>query len=180
MGRQGSRRRGLRRARRGHPRRATPQPRRAAPPLNYDLNGFRSLTFSTARRLPAELATPARDAFVAANPAWGDPATWVAIRRASGPVTDYYLLAALDQRRDASGAIVGAPPTSASTCRARTFGIAAAVTLICLVLGFPLAYLLATLPPTLGKLLIILVLLPFWTSLLVRTRPGSCCCRTRA
>ena len=36
-------------------------------------------------------------------------------------------------------------------------------------LGYPVAYLLATLPVRTGNLLLILVLLPFWTSLLVRT-----------
>src|SRR5262249_51925268 len=38
-----------------------------------------------------------------------------------------------------------------------------------LLLGFPLAYLLAQLPPRTSNLLMILVLVPFWTSLLVRT-----------
>src|SRR5262249_39795915 len=43
------------------------------------------------------------------------------------------------------------------------------VTLATLLLGFPLAYLLAQLPPRTSNLLMILVLVPFWTSLLVRT-----------
>ena len=45
----------------------------------------------------------------------------------------------------------------------------AAVTLITLVLGFPLAWLLAYVPGPLAARLIMLVLLPFWTSILVRT-----------
>ncbi len=63
------------------------------------------------------------------------------------------------------------PPDQAiyRTIFARTFGIAAAVTLITLVLGFPLAWLLASLPGPLAPRLILLVLLPFWTSILVRT-----------
>jgi putative spermidine/putrescine transport system permease protein len=51
----------------------------------------------------------------------------------------------------------------------RTLWIAGTVTLLCLVLGFPVAYLLAQLPVRISNLLMILVLLPFWTSLLVRT-----------
>jgi putative spermidine/putrescine transport system permease protein len=43
------------------------------------------------------------------------------------------------------------------------------VTLLCVLLGYPLSYLLATLPQRISNLLIIMVLLPFWTSLLVRT-----------
>jgi ABC-type spermidine/putrescine transport system permease subunit I len=51
----------------------------------------------------------------------------------------------------------------------RTFWISMLVTLTTLVLGFPVAYLLASLPTKTSNLLMILVLLPFWTSLLVRT-----------
>ncbi len=50
-----------------------------------------------------------------------------------------------------------------------TLVIAACVSLVCLLLGYPLAYFLASTPapwPTIG---IIFVLLPFWTSILVRT-----------
>ncbi|MEO1018392.1 MAG: ABC transporter permease, partial [Pseudomonadota bacterium] len=43
------------------------------------------------------------------------------------------------------------------------------ITLMTLLLGYPVAYLLATLPMRTSNLLMILVLLPFWTSLLVRT-----------
>ena len=52
---------------------------------------------------------------------------------------------------------------------ARTFTISFGVTALCLILGFPVAYLLATLPAGRSNLLMIFVLLPFWTSLLVRT-----------
>ena len=51
----------------------------------------------------------------------------------------------------------------------RTFWIGFVVTAFCLLLGYPLAYKLASLPTGIGNLLMILVLLPFWTSLLVRT-----------
>ena len=46
---------------------------------------------------------------MALDPNWGERETWAAIRRAAGPITDFYLLAALDLRRDADGAIVGVP-----------------------------------------------------------------------
>ena len=51
----------------------------------------------------------------------------------------------------------------------RTLQISFLVTLFCLTLGYPIAYLLATLPVRTSNLLLILVLLPFWTSILVRT-----------
>ncbi len=144
----------------------------AATRLNYDINGFRSLMFSTARRLPAEINPgDARDTLVVLDAKWGDRETWAAIRRAGGPVTDFYLLAAVDLRRDADGAIVGAPADQAVFVKVlvRTFWISGVVTLICLALGYPLAYLLASLPARAANIMLIFVLLPFWTSLLVRT-----------
>ncbi|MGH7418585.1 MAG: ABC transporter permease, partial [Candidatus Rokuibacteriota bacterium] len=51
----------------------------------------------------------------------------------------------------------------------RTFRTSALVTLVCLALGYPLAYLLATLRPRVARLLMIVVVLPFFTSIIVRT-----------
>ncbi|RMH08708.1 MAG: ABC transporter permease [Nitrospirae bacterium] len=51
----------------------------------------------------------------------------------------------------------------------RSVGLAVATTLICVVLGFPLAYLMARSSPRVQYLLICLVLIPFWTNFLVRT-----------
>jgi putative spermidine/putrescine transport system permease protein len=143
----------------------------AATRLNYDLNGFRSLMFSTARRLPAEPSTLARDALVALDPKWGERETWAVIRRAGGPLTDFYLLAAVDLRHDADGAVVRVPQDQAVFVNVlgRTFWMSGMVTLVCLLLGFPLAYLAASLPARSANLLLLFVLLPFWTSLLVRT-----------
>ena len=50
-----------------------------------------------------------------------------------------------------------------------TLRISLITTLAALLLGYPVAYLLARLPPARANLLLILVLLPFWTSILVRT-----------
>ena len=50
----------------------------------------------------------------------------------------------------------------------RTFWMSLVITVCCLLLAYPLAYLLATLPERSANLLMILVLLPFWTSVLVR------------
>jgi putative spermidine/putrescine transport system permease protein len=82
-----------------------------------------------------------------------------------------FLLAAVDLRREATGAIVNVPHDEAIFLRVlgRTFAIAAGVTLFCLLLGYPLAYVLANAPTRIANLLLLFVLLPFWTSLLVRT-----------
>lgn len=52
----------------------------------------------------------------------------------------------------------------------------AVITVICLLLAYPLAYLLANLPTRKSNLLMILVLLPFWTSIWYVSPPGSSCC----
>ena len=144
----------------------------AAKRLNYAQNGFRTILASTARNLKAAPAPgTAKETLSKINPAWGERATWAAIRGASGPVTSFYLLAALDLTRNVDGAVVAAPADQAiyRDVFVRTFTISLGVTVLCLILGFPVAYLLATLPPGRSNLLMIFVLLPFWTSLLVRT-----------
>ena len=50
-----------------------------------------------------------------------------------------------------------------------TFKVSALVTLVCLALGYPLAYVLATRRPRTAQLLMIIVVLPFFTSIIVRT-----------
>ena len=52
---------------------------------------------------------------------------------------------------------------------AATFKVSAVVTIVCLVLGYPLAYVLATRRPRIAQLLMIIVVLPFFTSIIVRT-----------
>ncbi|GAA4102561.1 ABC transporter permease [Nocardioides kongjuensis] len=50
-----------------------------------------------------------------------------------------------------------------------TFRISGLVTLVTLLLGFPYAYLMTLAPPLWRNLMLVAVLIPFWTSLLVRT-----------
>ena len=50
-----------------------------------------------------------------------------------------------------------------------TFNVSFLTTLFCILLGYPLAYFLSQIPKKLVGIFMITVLLPFWTSLLVRT-----------
>lgn len=50
-----------------------------------------------------------------------------------------------------------------------TFQVSAMVTLVCVLLGYPLAYVLSQLPRRVAAICMIGVLMPFWTSILVRT-----------
>ena len=143
----------------------------AATRLNYDVTGYRSLLFATARGLPDTLEGSVRDAFVAIDPKWAEVETWGAIRRAGGPATDFFLLAAVDLKRDASGSI-GSEKDDEVVFRmilGRTLWIAGMVTVVCLLMGYPTAWYLSQQVDRKAAILLFLVLLPFWTSLLVRT-----------
>lgn len=139
--------------------------------LNREQAGWRNLILSTARRLPDDAKGSWLATLIELDSAWAEPAIWAGLRRAAQPWTDIFLLAALDLARDEFDSIVRAPAEQAIylDILARTFWISALVTLLCLILGYPLAYLLASLPERWANPLLIVVLLPFWTSLLVRT-----------
>jgi len=139
--------------------------------LNYEIGGIRSIVIKTARELAKLQAGPWKEAILHLNPIWGKRDTWVVIKRAVKPITPFYMLAAADLRLSADGDVVRAPADQSIflTVFGRTLWIASLVTALTLLLGYPIAYLLANLPTRTSNLLMILVLLPFWTSLLVRT-----------
>ncbi len=141
--------------------------------LNSEVAGARSLVMSTYRALPIEGAADAaaiKAKLIAVDERWTEVKYWQAIAKNGSRWTGDYLLASLDLRRDAHGVIERMPPDQRvfGSILARTFGISAIVTLWCLVLGYPLAYWLTTLPARRANVLMILVLVPFWTSILVR------------
>ncbi len=138
--------------------------------VNYEMQGTRSL-FTSAGRRAAGLEPPYREALLELDAKWGDPELWASMRNVSSAYTANFYLAAVDRTRDAEGSIVRVSDDRAVYLMLfqRTFLLSALITGICLALGFPIAHLLATLPLRYSNLLMILVLLPFWTSLLVRT-----------
>ena len=139
--------------------------------LNNEIAGYRSLLNNTADSLPFDPApTVWRDAFHELDERWTDPAYLQAIYRNSAPYTSNYLLSALDLTHNDAGQIVKVDSDQAiyQTVFLRTFWMGLVITACCLVLAYPLAYLLATLPVRAANLLMICVLLPFWTSVLVR------------
>lgn len=139
--------------------------------INYEIAGARSKIIGTARKIEKLESGPYKAAFLDANDMWGEHETWVVLKRAGNPYTTYYLTASVDLRWNENNELVQAPPDQSlfRDVFLRTFGISITVTLATLLLGFPVAYLLATLPTRTSNLLMIMVLLPFWTSLLVRT-----------
>lgn len=137
--------------------------------LNYDVSGFRTVIIHSGR-LAEQGLPPYREWLIANEPAWGDVSYWGAIRNEASPLTDFYLLAAFDLHRLSNGSIAPASNESAlfRDLFARTFWISFTVTVLCLIVGFPVAAVIAHARPKVANLLLILVLLPFWSSLLVR------------
>jgi putative spermidine/putrescine transport system permease protein len=141
--------------------------------LNNDQPGARSLVMGTFRALPlkdADTPEQVKSALLAVDERWGDATYWRPIAKNGSRWTPDYLLTALDLRRDAHGAVERVAPEQRVFGRilGRTFVVSALVTLWCLALGYPLAYWLSTLSARRANVLMILVLVPFWTSILVR------------
>ncbi|AOJ08175.1 ABC transporter permease [Burkholderia mayonis] len=145
--------------------------------LNTEIPGYRSLVAKTARAMPLAgdanaMLTPAQThvKLIELDERWGDSAYWQAIAKNGGRYSPFYLLAALDHKQDGFGQVVPADPDQSIYLAifGRTLVIGFAVTLFALLLGYPLAYWISTLPERRANLAMILVLIPFWTSVLVR------------
>lgn len=145
--------------------------------LNSEVPGGRSLIMGTYRGLrddegqPQDLAPEqARARLIEQDGRWEELPYWQAIAKNSSRWTPDYLLAAVDLKRTPQGEIVKVAEDEAafSDILLRTFEMSAVVTFFCLLLAYPLAYWLSTLPERKANMLLILVLLPFWTSVLVR------------
>jgi putative spermidine/putrescine transport system permease protein len=139
---------------------------RLAQRLNRERNGLRVLIDVTARHLEREPDTE----LSRIDPGWSDPALWQLLARVTSPWTGQHLLNALDLTVTPDGVMVRQEEARRLYVDLflRTAWVAALVTLICALLGYPYAYAMAAAGPSLRALLLFLVLLPFWTSLLVR------------
>ncbi len=144
---------------------------RVATRLNYELPGSRSLITSSARKLSRVDAGPWREAMIEADEDWGKRETWLAFQRVSARFTLGYYLAAVDMTYDAEGQLTAQSEDRQIyvTLFLRTLQVSLFITVACILLAYPISYLMATQPLRISNLLMIMVLLPFWTSLLVRT-----------
>ncbi|MEM9584188.1 MAG: ABC transporter permease [Pseudomonadota bacterium] len=138
--------------------------------INYERSGSRSM-FTKAARRAAKLEPPYKEAMLDLDEDWADPEMWSAMRGASSAYTMNFYLAALDMTRDVNGEITQVDPNRQVYVKLfqRTLFLSLLITFVCFVLAYPIAHLLATLPLRYSNLMMIFVLLPFWTSLLVRT-----------
>ena len=140
--------------------------------LNYEMPGISSTLRGIGRDLKKmEMDQRLREQFIEADDAWGDHDTWAMLKAYSSPITSGYFLAAVDMERTPDGGAQMRPERERIYIQLfiRTLILSVTITATTLVLGYPIAWLLANLPMRTSNLLLILVLLPFWTSLLVRT-----------
>jgi len=138
--------------------------------VNYAYAGSRSAFTSSARKAEG-FEAPYKEALIAADKVWGERQLWAMMKQASHSYTPEFYLAAADRTIDADGNVVMVEEVRQIYVKIllRTLYLAGVITALCLLLGYPVAFLLASLPLRTSNLLMILVLLPFWTSLLVRT-----------
>jgi putative spermidine/putrescine transport system permease protein len=143
---------------------------RASRRLNYELSGMRSLAMKTGRRA-GRMEAPFKAAMIKADKDWGQIETWRALKAASQRWTDKFILQALDMKRDFETGVERVPPDKRVYLDRLqvTFWISIVVTVVCALIGYPMAYVMANASKGLSRLMFILVLLPFWISLLVRT-----------
>jgi putative spermidine/putrescine transport system permease protein len=142
----------------------------AAQRLNRERPGARSTILRTARDAD-EWTAPFKPKFLEDDADWGDLSFWRLIQRETRLVTPAFYLLALDYEFTETGEIERKPETQQVYVDKFWFTIwmTVAITAACILLAYPISYLLATQPARVSNLLLILVLLPFWTSLLVRT-----------
>ncbi len=139
--------------------------------LNFERSGVGSLFRGAPRKFKKITEAPYKEQILASEKKWEALDLWQLMKRESGVYTPSHFLAAVDMRRNDDSEVVRAPENRRIYIKIylRTLWLSVVITGLCLLLGFPVSYLLATLPSKTGNLLLILVLLPFWTSLLVRT-----------
>ncbi|WP_137934486.1 ABC transporter permease [Mesorhizobium comanense] len=139
--------------------------------LNYEISGMRSRVLATARMVEKLDTGPYKEKFLALNQDWGSPETWAIIKRNGGSLTPYYMLTALDLKQAPNGSVERVQGDQAIflDVLGRTLFVAGLVTLFTLILGYPVAYVLTIAPKAIAGIMMLMVLLPLWTSLLVRT-----------
>ena len=149
---------------------------RALTRMNYSKSGWKSLIKTTSRQIKKavkkdELPDNYKEFLITTNERWADPTFWYAMGQMLDTTTPIYYWNALDRTYDQDQNVVMQDENRRIYIKTwiKTLKISVYVTIFCLILGFPVAHLLANLPLRYSNLLMIFVLLPFWTSLLVRT-----------
>jgi putative spermidine/putrescine transport system permease protein len=137
--------------------------------MNYAKPGWRSLIKRTARKIK-KMEPPYKEAFVKIDDRWLEADYWLSLGIMKDKRTLGYYWNAVDRTYDFNKNVIHVEEERKvyNLLWWRTIQVSIIVTLACLLLAYPVSYLLATLPMRISNLLMICVLMPFWTSLLVR------------
>ena len=150
--------------------------------MTYEFSGWRSLLLKTVKSAtsvnkrskeevkPYSWEAPYKEKMIKRDKRWGKIEFWQSLGAMKDPYTMGYYLNAVDLRYDANKNVIQKAEHLKiyKTIWMRTLQVSLMVTIFCLILAYPVSYLLATLPMRTSNLLMICVLMPFWTSLLVR------------
>ena len=138
--------------------------------VNRVISGTRSVWGKTARRVKDVETDDMTTTMIEIDDRWSDVALWQGIKEAGKRYTARHYLHAVDLTRGDDGSIDRAEEEQRvyNTLYIRTLYVSITVTLLCLLIGYPIAYAIAHAPPILSKILLLCVLVPFWTSLLAR------------
>ena len=139
--------------------------------LNYEKGGFSSLIKKTVRKINKFEKGNYKEQFIKVHKRWGQIEYLRALKNTAPKYTVAKYLKGADLLFDEDRNIIQVEESRRihKILWVRTFNVALWVTVFCFILAYPISHLLATLPMKYSNLLMICVLLPFWTSLLVRT-----------
>ncbi len=144
--------------------------------MNYSKSGWKSMIKKTRRQIlknnkKGEIPESYKETMIEINKGWGDQLYWQSMAQMLEPRTAIYYWNAIDRTYDIEKNVVMQEENRRMYMKTwwKTIKVSIYVTVYCLILGFPVAHLLANLPLRYSNILMIFVLLPFWTSLLVRT-----------
>ena len=144
--------------------------------MNYSKSGWKSMIKKTRRTIlkqikKGEIPESYKETMIEINKGWGDQLYWQSMAQMLEPRTAIYYWNAIDRTYDIEKNVVMQEENRRMYMKTwwKTLKVSIYVTVYCLILGFPVAHLLANLPLRYSNILMIFVLLPFWTSLLVRT-----------
>jgi len=144
---------------------------KASTRMNYAKSGWKSLLKKSKRKFKKIEEGPYKEQMIAIDKKWANMEYWKAIGVMVDATTAGYYLNAVDLKYDVNKEVVQQKENRRiyNHTWIKTFKVSVLVMVFCLMLGYPISYLLSTLPLKYSNLLMICVLLPFWTSLLVRT-----------
>ncbi len=144
---------------------------KASTRMNYAKSGWKSLLKKSKRKFKKIEEGPYKEQMIAIDKKWADMEYWKALGVMVDATTAGYYLNAVDLKYNVDKEVIWQKENRRiyNHTWIKTFKVSILVMVFCLMLGYPIAYLLSTLPLKYSNLLMICVLLPFWTSLLVRT-----------